>query len=167
MPVGTRHTRLPVLGKHRHQHSPCQESPCPCHRCRLQSPLSGSPHRRTTPLPSCPSAASIHQKCCRSCCAEIRCQLRCQIRVSFTPEGMSWAGSISFSSQDQEHRDAHAGRALESQNLARWCYFTLPVNRTATSVEFGVAHAGCVRPAPLLPLTPLDHGWERAPGEKP
>lgn len=82
-------------------------------------PPSSSPRHGTTSSPSHPSAASIHQKRYRSCRAEIRRQPRCQTRVSFTPEGMSRAGSVSFPSRDQEHRDAHAGRALESQKLAR------------------------------------------------
>lgn len=40
-------------------------------------------------------------------------------------------------------------------------------NTTALRAQFGGTHAGCVHPAPLLPLKPWERGWERGPGEKP
>lgn len=46
-------------------------------------------------------------------------------------------------------------------------FHTAFFNTTATSAEFGGAHAGCVHPAPLLPLTPQEHSWDKGPREKP
>lgn len=53
-----------------------------------------------------------------------------------------------------------------AKNLLVMLFYAAFSNTIATPAEFGGTHAVCLHPAPLLPLIPQEHGWERGLGEQ-